>query len=307
MIISIASGKGGTGKTTIAVNLALSLKGKAQLLDCDVEEPDDHIFLEPKITKSEKVYLPKPFVNPDKCDYCGRCSEVCQYNAIAVVKNKDRLPPGKVLIFYELCHSCGACKIACPQNAIFEKEIEKGIVEEGKTKTIFFVQGKLREGESSPVPLVKAVKKRIKKDHNIIIDASPGTSCPVVEAVKDSDFCLLVTEPTPFGLNDLRLAVEMCRKIKIPSGVIINRADIGDKKVEEYCAEENIPILMRIPYSREIAYAYSEGIPIVEKFPEYRKKFQELFEKIKLDTKENNSNHELLEFHELKNNNIKLD
>ncbi len=275
MIISIASGKGGTGKTTIAVNLALSLKRSVQLLDCDVEEPDDHIFLELEITKSEKIYLPKPFVDTNKCDYCGRCSEVCQYNAIAVVKNK-------ILIFHQLCHSCGACKIACPQNAIFEKEIEKGIVEEGTAKGISFVQGKLREGESSPVPLVKAVKKKIKKDYNVIIDASPGTSCPVVEAVKNTDFCLLVTEPTPFGLNDLRLAVEMCRKIKTPLGVIINRADIGDKKVEEYCEEENIPILMNIPYSREIAYAYSEGIPIVEKFPEDKEKFRELFEKIKL-------------------------
>lgn len=274
MIISIASGKGGTGKTTIAVNLALSLNGNVQLLDCDVEEPNDHIFLKPKFTKSEKIFLPKPFVDFDKCDYCGRCSEVCQYNAIAVLKNK-------VLVFYELCHSCGACKIACPQNAIFEKEIEKGIVEEGIAKGILFAQGKLKEGESSPTPLVKAVKKKAKNDYNVIIDASPGTSCPVVEAVKETDFCLLVTEPTPFGLNDLRLAVEMCRKIKTPLGVIINRADIGDKKVEEYCKEEKIPILMSIPFSKEIAYAYSEGISVVEKFPEYKEKFRELFEKIK--------------------------
>ena len=274
MTISIASGKGGTGKTTIAVNLALSLNGNIQLLDCDVEEPDDHIFLKPEITKSEKIYLPKPVVDDNKCNYCGRCSQVCQYNAIAVVKNK-------VLIFYELCHSCGACKIACSQKAIFEKEVEKGIVEEGMARNILFAQGKLRESESSPVPLVKAVKKKIKKDYKVIIDCSPGTSCPVVEAVKDTDFCLLVTEPTPFGLNDLKLAVEMCRKIKVPLGVIINREDIGDKKVEEYCDGENIPILMHIPYSREIAYAYSEGIPIVEKFPEYKEKFQELFERIK--------------------------
>jgi len=274
MIISIASGKGGTGKTTIAVNLALSLNGKVQLIDCDVEEPDDHIFLKPEFSKSEKIYLPKPFVDTAKCNYCGRCSEVCQYNAIAVIKNK-------VLIFYELCHSCGACKIACPQEAIFEKEVEKGIVEEGTARNILFAQGKLRESESSPVPLVKAVKKKIKKEHNVIIDCSPGTSCPVVEAVKDTDFCLLVTEPTPFGLNDLKLAVEMCRKIKVPLGVIINREDIGDKKVEAYCKEEKIPILMTIPFSKEIAYAYSEGIPIVEKFPEYKEKFQELFERIK--------------------------
>ena len=282
MIISIASGKGGTGKTTIAVNLALSLKGKRQLLDCDVEEPDDHIFLKPEISKSEKAYFLEPFVNPDKCDYCGKCSEVCAYNAIAVVKKK-------VLIFYELCHSCGACKIACPQDAIFEKGIEKGTIEEGKTGDIFFGQGRLKEGELSAAPLIKRVKKKIKNDCNVIIDAPPGASCPVVEAVKNTDFCLLVTEPTPFGLNDLRLAVEMCRKIKVPSGIIINRADIGDKKVEEYCVEENIPILMRIPYSREIAYAYSEGIPIVEKFPEYKEKFQELFKKIKKH--ETNSGH----------------
>ncbi len=274
MIISIASGKGGTGKTTVAVNLALSLDGKTQFLDCDVEEPNAHIFLKPSITKTERIYVPKPIIEESKCTYCGRCAEVCQYNAIAVVKKK-------VLIFYELCHSCGACKLACPEDAIFEEDVEKGIIEEGSSEDLKFVHGKLRESEASPVPLVKAVKKRTKEGHTVIIDSSPGTSCPVVEAVKDTDFCLLVTEPTPFGLNDLILAVEMCRKIKVPLGVIINREDIGDRKVEEYCEKEDIPVLMRIPFNRKIAYGYSRGIPMIKEFPEYKKRFEDLFKLIK--------------------------
>ncbi|HID93438.1 MAG TPA: 4Fe-4S dicluster domain-containing protein, partial [bacterium (Candidatus Stahlbacteria)] len=217
MIISIASGKGGTGKTTVAVNFALSLEGdKIQFLDCDVEEPNADIFLKPIIDKQEPFYTPKPVVDESKCTYCGRCSEVCLYNAIAVVKER-------VLIFYELCHSCGACKVVCPQEAILELDIKKGTIEEGKAGAIEFVKGELEVSEASPTPLVRAVKKKIKANYISIIDVSPGISCPVVEAVKDSNFCILVTEPTPFGLNDLKLAIEMCKKLKVPIGVIINR------------------------------------------------------------------------------------
>jgi len=275
MIISIASGKGGTGKTTVAVNFALALEGKIQLLDCDVEEPNVDIFLKPTIERQEPLYIPKPVVDESKCTHCGKCSEVCLYNAIAVVKEK-------VLIFYELCHSCGACKVVCPKEAIFEVDVKKGVIEEGRAGAIEFVKGELEVSEASPTPLVRAVKKKVKANYISIIDASPGTSCPVVEAVKDSDFCILVTEPTPFGLNDLKLAVEMCKKLKIPTGVIINRADVGDKEVDKYLKQENIPILMRIPMDREIAEKYSEGKTFVESKPEYKKEFQNLLKRIEV-------------------------
>ncbi|TET43150.1 (4Fe-4S)-binding protein [Candidatus Aerophobetes bacterium] len=283
MIIAVASGKGGTGKTTIAVNLALSLEN-VQFLDCDVEEPNAHIFLKPEITHTHQVNLPVPKVNEDRCSYCGKCAEVCAYNAIAVVKDH-------VLIFPELCHGCGGCSIFCPEDAIEEINRPIGVLEEGKSGSISFIDGKLNLGEALAVPVVRAVKKAglgirpnndqvTSNNHLTIIDVPPGTSCPVVESVKGGDFCLLVTEPTPFGLNDLVLAVEVLRKLRIPFGVLINRADVGDTKVDEYCQREKIPILMRIPMDRNIAIAYSKGITMIEVKPEYKKKFIELYEKI---------------------------
>ena len=279
MIISVASGKGGTGKTTVATNLALSIPN-AQILDCDVEEPNSHIFIKPEIKNKELVSIPVPEVDESKCDGCGRCQEVCVYNAIAVVNKK-------VLIFPELCHGCGSCSYFCPQQAIKEVNKEIGFVETGKKGNLLFVHGKLNIGEAMSPPLIKAVKKHIypyTKDFGAgvnIIDVPPGTSCPVITAIKGSDFCILVTEPTPFGLNDLILAVEVLRKLSIPFGVVINRSDLGDKKTDVYCRRENIPILMKIPFKREIASAYSKGETIVESFPEYRKQFCELFETIK--------------------------
>lgn len=275
MIITVASGKGGTGKTLVSTSLALSLKTPVQFLDCDVEEPNAHIFLKTEIKEREKVYLPKPIVEDSKCIGCGKCSEICQYNAIAVVN-------GKVLIFYELCHSCGACSLVCPEKAIFEEDSEKGILEGGYSGNIEFWKGTLTVGEAAPTPLIKALKKKIDNKKTVIIDSSPGTSCPMVEAVNNSDFTILVTEPTPFGLNDLILAVEVVKKLKLPVGVIINRFDIGDDKVELYCKENKIPILMRIPFDREIAVLYSKGIPITQEKKEYIKKFQDAFDVINM-------------------------
>ena len=272
MIISVASGKGGTGKTTVATNLALSLNN-VQFLDCDVEEPNAHLFLKPEIKKSHLVTIPVPKIDESKCNYCGRCSEVCAYNAIAVIKDK-------VLIFSELCHGCGGCIILCPRNAITEEGKEIGIVEIGDVDAMQFIHGRLNIGVAISVPLIRAVKEYIITARTVIIDAPPGTSCPVIESVKNSNYCILVTEPTPFGLNDLILAVEVIRKLKIPFGVVINRSDIGDDKVDLYCKDKEIPILMKIPFKKEIALAYSKGIPIVEAFPEYRKCFQELFAKV---------------------------
>ena len=273
MVISVASGKGGTGKTTIATSLALSL-GEVQFLDCDVEEPNAHIFLKPHITEKISVGIPVPEVDELKCNFCRKCAEVCEFNAIVVIKKK-------VLIFPKLCHGCGGCSYICPEKAIKEVERPIGVVEQGSSGKIDFVQGVLNVGEPMAPPLIRQVKQCITNKYKcVIIDASPGTSCPVVEAVKGSDFCVLVTEPTPFGLNDLTLAVEMLKKLTIPCGVVINCADIGDDEVPKYCEREGIPILMTIPWDRRIAAAYSTGIPLVEAFPEYQNRFSQLYENI---------------------------
>jgi len=275
MIISVASGKGGTGKTLVATSLALSLKDNhdVQLLDCDVEEPNDHIFLKPDITRSQAVGIPVPQVDKEKCTNCGKCAEVCAYNAIAVVKEY-------VLTFPELCHGCGACSYLCPEKAITEVPHDIGVVETGRAGGIAFGQGRLAIGQAMAPPVIRRVKALTDPDKLVIIDASPGTSCPVVEAVKDSDYCLLVTEPTPFGLNDLTLAVEMVRKLGIPCGVVLNRAGVGDGGTEAYCRKEGIPIHMTIPLDTGIARLYSRGVTLAEGMPEYQKDFSELYRKI---------------------------
>jgi MinD superfamily P-loop ATPase len=274
MIISIASGKGGTGKTTVAVNLALSLpKESVQLIDCDVEEPNAHIFLSPSIHQVTPVGIPVPRIDESKCTYCGKCAQVCEYHAIAVILKN-------ILVFDELCHGCGACSYLCPEKAIFEVEREMGIVQEGNANGINFVNGVLNVGEPMASPLIRKAKEKIQKDKIVILDAPPGTACPVIETVKGSDFCMLVTEPTPFGLNDLELAVGMLEKLGISKGVVINKADIGDRGIWDYCKFKNIPILMEIPMDRRIAESYSKGIPFVIENTSYISQFQELFEKV---------------------------
>ncbi len=272
MIISIASGKGGTGKTTVATNLALSL-GSCIFLDCDVEEPNAHLFLKPDLKERISVKMPVPEVDRERCSFCGKCAELCQYKAIIVV--------GKtVLTFHELCHGCGGCMRICPEGAIKEGEKIIGIIEKGRRGEIEFVHGRLKIGEPMSPPLIREVRRYEDRERITIIDAPPGTSCPAVESIKKTDFVLLVTEPTPFGLYDLEIAASVVKKLGIPCGIVINRSDIGDDRVKRFAKEEGIPILMEIPFERRIAEAYSRGIPVVEEIPEWKERFIELYRKI---------------------------
>ncbi|MFO7560187.1 MAG: ATP-binding protein [Desulfobacterales bacterium] len=274
MIISVASGKGGTGKTTVATNLAIAIGNNVQILDCDVEEPNSHLFLYPVIEETETVFTPVPLVDEQKCTYCKKCAEICRFNAIAVFGDI-------ILTFPELCHSCGGCMEVCPEHAITETGRELGVVERGRKGNIDFVHGRLRVGEAMSPPMIRKVRSYILPKKTNIIDAPPGTSCPVIAAMKGVDFVLMVTEPTPFGLHDLKLAVEAVKLLGIPRGLVINRSDMGDKKVYEYAVQENLPILMEIPFDRRIAEIYSRGGLIVEEMPELKEKFLKLFEKIK--------------------------
>lgn len=273
MIVAVASGKGGTGKTSVAVNMALSV-GNVQLLDCDVEEPNAYLLLNPKMHNIEPVYILVPHINEELCSHCGECTKFCQYNAIFASSKK-------ILFFPELCHSCGGCILACPVQAITEEKRRIGALKFGSVRDLKLVYGELDVGEPMSVPLIKVVKNQIQENTNVIIDAPVGTSCPVIETVRESDFCLLVTEPTPFGLHDLKITVEVLRKMSIPFGVVVNRAGIGDNKVYEYCKEEKIPVLLEIPYQRKIAELYSRGVPFSLEMPEWKEKFQALFSEIK--------------------------
>jgi MinD superfamily P-loop ATPase len=289
MILAVASGKGGTGKTTVATSLAIVLATRnggddsgpmprnVSFLDADVEEPNAALFLKPILNARREVGILIPEVDPAQCTYCGRCAEVCAYNAIAVVNEK-------VLIFPELCHGCGSCTLNCPEQAISEKLNVIGVLEAGLAGPVRFAQGTLDVGQAMGVPIIRELKRKhltVAGDALVILDAQPGTSCPVVETMKDADFCLMVTEPTPFGLHDLRLAVEVARgELGLPVGVVVNRDGIGDSGVDHYCDSEDIPILMRIPLDRRIGESISEGQALVDAMPEYRPLFRDLYQSI---------------------------
>lgn len=273
MILSVASGKGGTGKTTVATNMACSLAGQVQILDCDVEEPNAHLFLHPDFTDRQTVYVGVPEVDQALCNGCRKCMEICRFRAITVVG-------GTVLTFPELCHACGGCMVVCPEKAISEGRRELGTLAIGHCDKLEFINGCLRVGEAMSPPLIKEVRRHSRPGWITIIDAPPGTSCPVITAMRGADFVLMVTEPTPFGLHDLQLAVEAVKLLGIPCGLVINRADMGDRRVHDYAAEQGIPVLLEIPFDRAIAEAYSRGRTMVEIMPEWRAKFCELYGKI---------------------------
>lgn len=273
MMIAIASGKGGTGKTTVSVNLAKVFGAGVQLFDCDVEEPNAHLFLHGDVVNEEVVNILTPKINLLRCNGCGDCSDFCQFNAIALA--------GKTaMVFPELCHACGGCALVCTRNAIREVESRIGTIKTMRVGDITLVQGTLDVGVSSASPLVNAVKKRIPSDRHTILDAPPGTSCPAVATLRDTDFTVLVTEPTPFGLHDLKLAVAVVRELEVPFGVVVNRYGIGDDRVHRYCEQEGIPLMLEIPDDRRIAESYSRGEILVDALPEYRPLFIDLRDRL---------------------------
>lgn len=274
MKLAIASGKGGTGKTTVAVNLAQVSGPRVQLLDCDVEEPNAHLFLKGTLHEKESVCIPIPHVDASLCDGCGECGRFCQYHAI-VSLNKTT-----AMVFPEMCHGCGGCAQVCPRRAIHEEGKPIGVVETIEARNVTLIQGRLDVGVAMAPPLVRAVKARLYDGVPSILDAPPGTSCPMVATIRGTDFVVLVTEPTPFGLHDLGLAVETVRQTGIPFGVVVNRLGAGDDRVHSFCREQAIPILLEIPDDRRVAEAYSRGELIVEALPEYRALFQGLMDKI---------------------------
>lgn len=272
MRIAVASGKGGTGKTTVAVNLALSLS-KCTLVDCDVEEPNCALFLDLDLEKVEDVNIPVPVFDLEKCSFCGECAEFCTFNAIAVF-------PQKLMFFPEICHSCGGCQIVCSEGAISEDLRKIGEIDHAVNDGLEFYRGKLEVGEPLAGPIIRRVKSFASNNVPVIFDAPPGTACPVMDTLKDADIALLVTEPTPFGLHDLKIAVSVVRGMGIPLAVVINRDGAGDDRVDRYCREEGIEVIMRIPNDRRIAELYSIGTPFIFRLEEYRNLFLSAYSRI---------------------------
>lgn len=277
LTIAVASGKGGTGKTSVAANLVLSLP-EAEYIDCDVETPNGHLFLHPQLTERTAVTQPLPRIDAERCTLCGECAEACEFNALAVTRKR-------VMVFAELCHGCGLCSLVCQEGAITEEPreiggVESGVIQNGVAEGQGFVQGTLNVGETATVAVIKAAKARESAAGVRILDAPAGTACPMVESLQGADYCLLVTEPTPFGLNDLELAVAVARRLEVPCGVILNRSDIGDRAVADYCEAEGVPVLMEIPFDRSLAEAYAQGQTWVEVDPDWRPRFQSLLQTI---------------------------
>ncbi|MFO7835238.1 MAG: ATP-binding protein [Candidatus Thorarchaeota archaeon] len=273
MLVTVASGKGGTGKTTVAVNLALSVQA-SKLLDCDVEEPNAHTLLETEIEESMPVTSPHPVVDADACTLCGKCADFCEFNALFVGKDE-------VLVYEQMCHSCGGCSMVCPEQAITEVPREVGVLHTCTADGLDLVYGELNIGEPIATRVIKAVKSHQNPDGLNIVDAPPGTACPVIETMEHSDYLILVTEPTPFGLHDLEMAVSVVEKLHIPFGVVINRDGIGNEDVHDFCEKKSIPILLRIPFDRKIAEMYSEGTAFALELDDWDTRFKSMMKTIK--------------------------
>jgi MinD superfamily P-loop ATPase len=269
--IAVASGKGGTGKTTVAVSLALC-SHEAQLIDCDVEEPNAHLLLRPRCVKEEQVEILVPRIREELCNYCGDCARFCQYKALFVVGET-------AMVFPQLCHSCGGCALVCERGAIVEEPRRIGRVLRGRSGDLELVYGELNVGEALAVPMISAVKQRA-RGGIVILDAPPGTACPLAETVKGVDYCVLVTEPTPFGVHDLEIAAEVVHKIGVPCGVVVNFSGTGNREVYRFCESKGLSILMEIPFDRRIAEIYSRGVPFINELPEWRSSFLELLKKL---------------------------
>ncbi|MBO9997585.1 MAG: ATP-binding protein [Cyanobacteria bacterium SID2] len=276
MKIAVLSGKGGAGKTTVATNLALSLPG-VQLFDADVEEPNAHLFINPHFgDRIESVRRNVPVIDPDQCDPCPTCVQFCQFNALAKFGKR-------IVVYAEACHSCGGCKQVCTSNAISEIEREVGVLRwDENISGIEFWQGELSVGEESSVPVIRALIQHVDDRKIAILDAPPGTACPAVEVASESDFCLLVAEPTPFGLHDLQMTVETIEPLQKPCGLVINRSQgDADRAIEAYARDRQIPVLFKLPFDRSIAELYARGIPLVERDPSWKPRFRELFDRIR--------------------------
>jgi MinD superfamily P-loop ATPase len=275
--ISIASGKGGTGKTLVATSLATSLAspagGQITIADCDVEEPNSYLFFpERTLLERKECRVPVPVIDEVKCNHCGKCADICAYHALAVL-------PQTVLLFPELCHGCGGCTIICPEKAVSETSRSVGEIFRARSEGLQIIWGELCVGEARTTPLIKAVKDGA-GDGMVIVDCPPGTSCSLVESVRGTDFCLLVTEPTPFGLYDLNIALKVLEKMNVPRAVLVNKSGMGDRKVYEYLEKRNIPLLMEIPLDRKIAELYSRGEIFAEKMPEWKAEFADMVRRI---------------------------
>lgn len=285
MTIAVLSGKGGAGKTTFSVNWA-SLLGDALLLDCDVEEPNCHLFLQPTNAKTQTVTRKVPVINPNTCDGCGECASFCAFNAFIAAGKK-------VVVMEDLCHSCGGCEIVCPNNAISYREHPMGSITRGEANNLHLLYGELLVGEHSGVHIINTMRKESAGSRLVIIDAPPGTSCSTVAAIEDADYCVVVTEPTPFGLSDLNMVEEMLREMELPYGVVINRADLGNAEVEEHCNKRNTAILGSIPFDREIAGVNARGGIFVVELLRHREHLQKISEAVFLTILEENRHGEL--------------
>jgi MinD superfamily P-loop ATPase len=276
MKIAVASGKGGTGKTTLSVAITQAVRENITLIDCDVEEPNCHLFFPSEKSENSVVTLPVPTVDSEKCSGCGKCAELCQFNAIVSFAGAE------AMVFPELCHACGGCVQICPTGAIIEKPFEIGSIERvAISVNAELITGKLAIGHAMAPPVIRAVNRESVNYDTVIIDAPPGTSCPFVTTVSEADYTIFVTEPTPFGLHDLKLAVETIREVGTPFGVVVNRMDQPDNRITDFCCAEEIPVLLQIPISRSVAEAYSNGGTLIDALPEYRGKLVKMIDSLR--------------------------